>query len=244
MNKLNFILFDCWGTLISYKIKDPLFLSKEILKNCDNPSQYTPEQVRHFISDLFSTYYTTENEFETSIESLIRCILINLDLKPKMPISQFVTDCFEAQYSPKPVEHIAKLIKFLNEQKIGYAVCSNTVFGKDSTERILKKVIPEIAPKFVLTSSEVAVKKPSPFFFRTCAKQAGVDLSQAIYIGDNFYCDVYGSFKAGTYNSLWVNIENELPPFDIYENIIPKNMKFMDITSYDFVIKYLKKEGI
>lgn len=44
---------------------------------------------------------------------------------------------------------------------------------------------------------DIWCQKPNPRFFEIGAKLAGSKNEETIYIGDNFYADVYGSWLSG-----------------------------------------------
>lgn len=242
MYKPKFIIFDCWGTLISYSIKDPYHLSEHLLKYCDNPMNHTKEEIQNFIGDFFQQYYTNENQFEVSINQILKYICLNLDLYPRIRISTLVKLTYGTQYNPKPVEKIKEFLSFLDKNEIEYAVLSNTVFDSKFTQRYIEKVLKVKSFKFILASSDVAVKKPSEKFFLTGCKYASMSPSDCMYIGDNFYADVYGSYNAGFYDSVWINLDNKEIPFDKHLEI-PKDIQFINAHSYDDVIEYLKNAG-
>lgn len=242
MYKPKFIIFDCWGTLISYKIKAPYHLSEHLLKYCDNPKNHSKEEIQEFIGQFFHDYYTNENEFEVSINSILKYVCINLDLFPKIPMNMLIRLTYGTQYNPEPVEKIKKFIAFLDKNEIEYAVLSNTVFNSKFTQKYIEKVLNIKSFKFVLASSEVGVKKPSERFFLTGCKYACISPSECMYIGDNFYADVYGSYKAGFYDSVWLNLEKKEIPFDKHPEI-PKDIDFINAQSYDDVIQYLIDAG-
>jgi putative hydrolase of the HAD superfamily len=49
----------------------------------------------------------------------------------------------------------------------------------------------------MVTSQEVGFNKPHPEIFKAALKQAGVEPTEAIYVGDQYEIDVVGSNKAG-----------------------------------------------
>jgi len=239
MNKLKFILFDCWGTLITYSVKSPYFLHEHILKYCDNPDHITKEQLKEFISNFFNDYYMNENKYESSIYGIVNYICLFNNLKPKVTIKQLVDLSFGQQYNPVPVENIKKFLSFLDSNGIGYGVCSNTVFDSQFTKKYIVNTLGMDNFQFVLASSDVAVKKPNKMFFHTGAKLAGYKPNECIYIGDNFYADVFGSYNSDFFNSIWINLENNEIPFEKHPDI-PKDISFLNAHSYDDVIEYIK----
>ena len=54
----------------------------------------------------------------------------------------------------------------------------------------------------ILTSEEAGCEKPEPAFFRLCARKAGMDVSECLFIGDSLKGDVLGAKNAGM-KALW-----------------------------------------
>ena len=50
---------------------------------------------------------------------------------------------------------------------------------------------------FVVTSGEVGAEKPKPPIFLAALQQAGVDASEAVYVGDQYGTDVVGARGVG-----------------------------------------------
>jgi len=49
----------------------------------------------------------------------------------------------------------------------------------------------------VVTSQDSGFNKPQPEIFQAALRQAGVQVSEAIYVGDQYQIDVVGANKAG-----------------------------------------------
>lgn len=50
---------------------------------------------------------------------------------------------------------------------------------------------------FIVTSKEVGANKPEPAIFLAALERAGVDASEAVYIGDQYETDVIGARGVG-----------------------------------------------
>lgn len=61
---------------------------------------------------------------------------------------------------------------------------------------------------FVVTSEEAVFDKPELPFYEMCAKKAGVDPGECLFIGDNLQHDVLAPEKAGM-QALWYAPEAE-----------------------------------
>ena len=55
---------------------------------------------------------------------------------------------------------------------------------------------------FIISSEEAGTEKPDPAFFRFCAKRAGLDPKDCLFIGDSLKGDVFGAENAGM-QALW-----------------------------------------
>jgi HAD superfamily hydrolase (TIGR01549 family) len=51
--------------------------------------------------------------------------------------------------------------------------------------------------RYVLTGGEINAWKPQPAIFHHACKQVGVEPSEAVYVGDNYFADVVGAKAAG-----------------------------------------------
>jgi putative hydrolase of the HAD superfamily len=75
----------------------------------------------------------------------------------------------------------------------------------------------------VVTSQETGYMKPQPEIFKEAAKQACVQVSEAIYIGDQYQIDVLGAKKAGMQgvlldrNSYFEEVTKELKIQNLYQ---------------------------
>lgn len=64
------------------------------------------------------------------------------------------------------------------------------------TERI-NRLLPENAFEFVITSSNYIYRKPNKRIFDLALEKADLQADEVWYIGDQYECDVKGSFNAG-----------------------------------------------
>lgn len=75
----------------------------------------------------------------------------------------------------------------------------------------------------VVTSQETGYMKPQPKIFKEAARQAGIKVSKAMYIGDQYQIDVLGAKKAGMQgvlldrNSYFNEVTKELKIQNLYQ---------------------------
>jgi putative hydrolase of the HAD superfamily len=67
---------------------------------------------------------------------------------------------------------------------------------KDVTTMLQKLQIKSLLD-VVITSQDVGFTKPNPEIFKAATKKAGIEASEAIYIGDQYKIDVVGANNAG-----------------------------------------------
>ncbi len=241
MSKASFVLFDCWDTVITYRVSNPQWMAERLLDNCDNTENRSAQEITEFFFNLMDEYYRTMNDFDSSIGPLLNYLCIAMGLKPKMSIDRLQSEVLEGQYEPEPLPGLKDIMDFLDRHGIGYAVASNTVYGAQGTKAHIDGCYPNNHLAFVMASSEVAVKKPNPRFFQTAAKIAGKKPADCIYIGDNFFADVFGSQRSGFHASVWYNRRDEYPPFE-YHHEIPTTLKYYEIHEYHELLPILEKE--
>lgn len=237
MSALKCVLFDCWGTVITYSVKDHYFAAQVILDNCDNPENVTIEQIVLAWDGIMSTYYKTMHTFESTIESLVNGLCECLGLKPRIPVSKLADISYASQYNPTMIEGVDRMFAWLKKNNIPYGICSNTIYSAEQTKRQIALAIPETGADFVLASSEIGFKKPNTFFFDVAARKAGFNPEECVYIGDYFAADAYGSFNAGYGKSIWLNKNGATSDPELKDII-----RFTECHNYDEVIDELKKE--
>ena len=90
----------------------------------------------------------------------------------------------------------AVLESLRGEKKIGI-VCNTGITPGFALKEFLSKQ--GIAAFFdaMIFSDEVGIRKPEPEIFRLAARKLGVKPSEAVHIGDNVKCDVWGAKLAG-----------------------------------------------
>lgn len=95
----------------------------------------------------------------------------------------------------QPEDGAAELMRALKAKGIGVGI------GTDMTAYIQYEKLEKLglAPyiDWIVTSEEAGAEKPSQRFFELCARKAGGDASQCIFVGDSLKKDVIGSSENG-----------------------------------------------
>lgn len=96
---------------------------------------------------------------------------------------------------PNPGAEMRGLITGLDELGIELAVATNTM-SRNQVEKVFRQAGLQ-APRFIATSQELGVQKPSPRFVYHIRDQSGVALSEIAYLGDDEVTDILCAINAG-----------------------------------------------
>lgn len=231
------IFFDCWDTLIRFKRKDERWTIIPIYDHALNKDEIDWEQVAQFANRFEEGYYSSHSLYEIPCTAYHRLITERFSIK--LDCSFEVTDKEVMDFlDPSPVLDICDFLSLLEKNGIRYACLSNTRFSEKTTCRAIERQIPGHHLDFVLASSEIGVKKPNSDFFYAGLRIAHVQPENAIYIGDSYLQDVFGSFNAGFAKSYWLNFKGGKP---FYLESFPKRKerKYKEVLSYDEIAKDL-----
>jgi len=85
-------------------------------------------------------------------------------------------------------DDVLPVMKALKERGLILGLISNLILGEVDMSSHLD---------FIVTAQDVGVPKPEPPIFLAALERAGVDASQAIYVGDQYQTDVLGARGVG-----------------------------------------------
>lgn len=206
------VFFDCWDTLIRFKTKDERWTFLPLRDHALNRDQVDWDKVAAFAKRYEELYYSSHSRYETSSLAYCRLLVTLFHIRLDCPLS-FAASQIRDYLDPSPVEGIEDFLTFLEKKAVPYACLSNTIYTEEDTRKAITRHIPAHHLSFVLASSEIGVKKPNPDFFLAGLSRADVTPENAVYIGDSFLQDVYGSFNAGFSKSYWLNHKHASPFF-------------------------------
>lgn len=240
MAKINAVIFDCWSTVIHYHENEETPGIELLLDVCDNPDHVQAKQIQDFFHNLMDEYYLRMNDFDVRFTAIFNYVCKANNLTPRVSLEE-IEDMYERHLSPTPVENLDKVISFLKSKGITIGVCSNTIHSEEHTKEFIKSCWPDMPFDFVMASSNYAVKKPNKRFFDLGAKLAGTTNDKAIYVGDDFFHDVYGSYEAGYAKSIWYNPYGRTKSFytERYPYMNP-DVKHKEIKDYLELVEILK----
>lgn len=242
MAKITAVLFDCWDTVIHYQETDKFKGIDLLLDVCDNPNNVKSEELKRDFQELMTEYYRQCNAFDLRFTALFRYLCLTHDLTPRITFEE-IEKLYNKHIEPYQCDNLDKVISFLKKKRITFGVCSNTIHSKEDTVDFIKQVWPSMPFNFVMASSTYGVKKPNPRFFEVGAKLAHSKKENTMYIGDNFYADVYGSWLADYGKSIWYNSFNkDIARFYRAHPEMPlENIEYTEIHDYNELLPILEE---
>lgn len=242
MAKITAVLFDCWDTVIHYNETDRYKGIDLLLDVCDNPDNVKPQKLIKDFNELMNEYYAQCNSYDLRFTALFRYLCLTHNLKPRIPFEE-IERLYNKHIEPYPCENLDKVLAFLKDKNITFGVCSNTIHSKEDTEQFIRQVWPSMPFSFVMASSTYGVKKPNPRFFEVGARLAHSKNEDTIYIGDNFYADVYGSWVANYRKSIWYNsFHRDISWFYRAHPEMPiENIEYTEINDYAELLPILEE---
>lgn len=252
MAQIKAIFFDCWNTIIKYLEREENFFSKEIYDlYIDDESKKENNVSREEFATLYSNFlrefYHTNEKYELRVEQEVNYALVyfNLKLKNGEKLSE-VCEKVSRHFIPVKMDGIDVLLDYCKANNIKMYVLSNTEFSYDMTYYHIKNCYGGKFPfDGLLVSSDVGVKKPSPLFFNLGLRKFGYSKDEVIYVGDNFFCDVYGSNNAEFRHSIHFNPNKlDIRSFTRNNTIDIDKQKYISISNYQELVDLLEKEAI
>ncbi len=129
------------------------------------------------------------------------------------------------------VNDVEEILKYFKSKNYKLIVLSNTMFSSNVITKQLNKL--SLYFDEIIASGDYAARKPDKSFFELGIGRLNLPKEDIVYIGNDYFFDVYGANNAGL-DCIWLN-ENNILPNDKY-----KCEKYKMILSY----KELLNDGI
>lgn len=245
MKQLSGVFFDCWDTLISFRLKNPEWNYHTLKKHAKNKDMVNWDEVSDFCAHFYHDYYEAQLDYELKVEQILQLMVFRFHIALDCSIETCSHEIL-IHLDPIPVKGIEAFLTYLDEQKIPYACLSNTVYSDFDTKALIEKLLPNHHFKFLLASSQIGVKKPNPIFFQTGVAMANLKLEECMYIGDKLLQDAYGSSLAGFGYSIWLNQkgDEEKQKSRLLKLKGISTVDCIEIKSYEELIERLNKNEI
>ena len=194
MEKIKYVLFDCWDTIINYSEIYNGAVIKKIYDHVINKQDMSfNEFATHFME--FYTDYENRAPFDVYQESFINLLCTYYDLKLDCSLTQASIDS-SLGFKADLVEDIDLFLNFLKENNIKCSILSNTIHNKEITKNLVGRNFKDFPFEHVICSCEYVLRKPDPRIYILASKIVKVEPKNIAFIGDNFYTDIIGASKA------------------------------------------------
>ena len=194
------VLIDCGGTLLEETFFDPRPGDEWLLDRTScNPSQVTIDQIseRRRIIDDQVIARRDECRVETPWPMLMRLIYDFFGIQFDSKWADLELDFWKACMDTKPMPGAIEALNELHRNDIPTAVVSNSIYGSTVLHyELARKGLAEHL-RFIMTSSEYSVRKPSPLLFDIAAARLGIRPADIWFVGDRLDIDVNGAISAG-----------------------------------------------
>lgn len=216
------IIFDIGETLIHNVGMD----FKKSLSNLYDLSLCCKHEKNVFIEEgmkILNNIFNNRDNIEFKMKDYINSIIYLYDMKFNLNIDELEEVFALSSCKIELVDNVIEVLEYFKSKNYKMILLSNTSFS----EKTVIKMLGYLAKYFddIILSSEVIFRKPFPTIFEFGIKEMNMPLSNIYYIGNDYYCDVYGSYIAGI-NSIWFNEKKDKKN----EKYYVKN--FIEISSY------------
>ena len=134
----------------------------------------------------------------------------SLGIEIALSSSEIDTIFWDAAAPGRPTEGIKEFLGYLKSKGIRTGVISNISYAPAVVAERINRLLPENTFEFIITSSHYIFRKPNKRIFDLALEKAQLQPEEVWYIGDQYECDVKGSFNAGL-RPVWYIGAMELP---------------------------------
>lgn len=237
--RIRAVFFDCWSTVISFSEKRKDWNTAPLKRHAVDCGKIDWDKVDQVSDSFFSRYYQT-TKYEIKYTQFLQCLVNLFSIRLDCNLNQLNHEVLDG-LDPKPIQGIGNFLSFLEENKIYYAILSNTIYEDEDSMEVIRRLIPKSNFGYFFGSGNIGVKKPDPLFFQAASAPSGIPLADSIYIGDTFYQDVFGSSRAGFAKSVWLNTRGK--DKSVYSSLCDvDDVEYVEARDYDeLLIKF--REG-
>lgn len=196
MRRPKWILFDYGETLVHEEDRGLEAGFEAVLKMAvENPRGATAVDALEISADFYKEilHCAREHGIETYRPNVQRLIFETLGVR--FGVSYEVLDdiFWDAAHPGTVTPGMPEFLDFLKNEDIPTGVVSNLSFSGASLRRRLDSLFPSNGFRFVIATSEYAVRKPAPAIFRLALSKTGALPESVWYVGDNAHADVSGA---------------------------------------------------
>ena len=206
MNRPKALLFDLGDTLVGSLKLDALAGHARHLEIAENRGELTPQDVSNAARALDEELAPLRESslLENPAQQFYRLLHTRLCLNLPVPYEQVELEFWQAavRYFPEP--GIAEALPLLKALGLRLGVVSNCPYASHVLRWELERHNLLRPFEFVLSSSDVGIKKPHALLFTTAVTMLQCDPAEVWFIGDTLHADIAGAQKAGL-QAVWYN---------------------------------------
>jgi putative hydrolase of the HAD superfamily len=201
MRKPEAILFDLWGTLLSWGEFDAHKGHAAIFRICDNPRGVTLEQAQALGDRVIGSMEVREDTtcMEFTQASLFRIISDTLGLRFQKSLEETEWVFWKAALRLSVMEGVQELLPILQRQGVRMGVVSNSSFASVSIEQELERNGILRYFSFVMSSADYGIRKPDPLIFEAALGKMQTSADRTWFAGDSVPYDIQGARGAGLF---------------------------------------------
>ena len=140
MNKIKYVVFDCWDTVIKLIEKYPHSSILSVYDHIKNKEVITKEELIKQNEDFLEYYFDTAT-FDVDQKALFAYMCDSLGIELDISYDE-ASDLSAYSFDAPMVENVDKFIEFLKEHNIGCSILSNSIQTQEQTRNLLKKSFP------------------------------------------------------------------------------------------------------
>jgi len=136
-------------------------------------------------------------QIETTEFSVLNWIKHNTRISDNEVSTEFLEAClWNHTVTLEPIEQVKESLEFLKGNGVRIAALSNAIFSANCIQLELKKHNLDQYFEFVISSSNIGIRKPATALFKLALETLNLPSSSVCYIGDNWNADIIGADSA------------------------------------------------
>ena len=227
------IIFDLGGTILEYRNNNPINSITKILEMSNNAQYISTHQLLYYfdilIKDTFDDRYKSYTEI--SFKNFLRLLYESFSIKFNKPYEEIERIYYKYAFKTFRCKGIVELLEFIEKLNIKVGILSNSTFDGEILAEDLKAHSIYSYFKFVISSANYCLRKPSIHIFNLAIKKMGFDPGDIWYVGDNIYSDIEGAVSAGLF-PVWYNKKG-----DRYNG----DLDYIEVKDYKYLNKIIEK---
>jgi putative hydrolase of the HAD superfamily len=200
MRRPKWVLFDYGETLVHEEERGLEAGYEAVFKLAEyNPRGATAADALAITAEFYDEilHCAREHDIEVYRPNVQRLVFETLGIRFGVSYEALDDVFWDAAHPGTATPGMPAFLAFLKAQNIPTGVVSNLSFSGVSLRRRLDALFPENDFRFVIATSDYAVRKPAPAIFRLALSKTGARPEDVWYVGDNAHADISGAASVG-----------------------------------------------